>query len=127
MKAYFESLSCALNGLREAISTERNLKLFIIGVLLTFPLAAFLQLPLWQWIVLILSGGTFISMELMNTALEHFTDAFDSHSKKQQDIHFEAIKMTKDIAAAAALVTAGTWGLLLLGIFGPPLLFLIAK
>jgi len=68
--------------------------------------------------MIIFSGGIFLSVELINTALERFTNAFDAHS---QSIHSPAIKATKDIAAGASLVCAVAWGVILCMIFLPKL------
>ena len=54
-----------------------------------------------------------------NTAIERFSDAFDTHTKGQSDAHTDAIRATKDIAAGAALVSAITWVIILALLFLP--------
>ncbi len=118
MRNYFKSLGHAFEGLFHAFITERNLRLFGILYLLSLMLGVTLRIALWEWQIVIFTGGVFLAIELINTALEHFTDAFDTHSK---GIHFDAIKATKDIAASASLVIGVAWGLILCFIFVPHL------
>lgn len=116
MRNYYQSLQYALEGLLHAFATERNLKLFGAIYLLSLMLSVTLRISAIHWMMVIFTGGIFMAIELMNTALEHFTDAFDTHSNST---HRAAIKATKDIAAAASLVCAIAWGVILLIIFVP--------
>lgn len=118
MYKYLKSLRHAFDGLVHAFLTERNLRMFGWFYLMSLMLGVILRLSITEWAIVIFSGGMFLAVELVNTALEHFTDAFDTHSK---GIHFSAIKATKDIAAAAALVCGGAWGILLCFLFVPHL------
>lgn len=113
-----KSLRHAVDGLSHAFVTERNLRLFGVLYLLSLMLGVALQISLWEWQIVIVTGGIFLSFELINTALEHFTDAFDTHS---QSIHSSAIKATKDIAAGASLLCALAWAAVLCFIFLPHL------
>ncbi len=116
MTSYYTSLRYALDGLFRAFGTERNLQSFGAVYVLSMLLGWFLGLSAREWETVIFTGAVFLSIELLNTALEHFTDAFDLHSKS---IHTSAIKATKDIAAGASLVCATAWGVILLMIFLP--------
>jgi diacylglycerol kinase len=109
MMGYVKSLGYALQGLRHAFVTERNLRLF--GGLYAFSilLGWWMHIDARDWELLLFTGGVFLAIELMNTAIEHFSDAFDTHSKSQDDHHTHAIKCTKDIAAAASLVCLTVW------------------
>lgn len=118
MRRYLRSMSYAVEGLLHAVRTERNLRLFIVLYILSFVIATVLGLPLRDWQMVVFTGGIFLSVELVNTALEHFTDAFDEHSKS---IHRSAIKATKDIASAAALICGLAWGVTLAMLFLPHL------
>lgn len=118
MQNYFKSLGHAVEGLFHAFLTERNLRLFGVFYLLSLMLSVTLRISLWEWQIVIFTGGVFLGIELINTALERFTDAFDTHSR---GIHYSAIKATKDIAASASLVCGISWGLVLCFIFVPHL------
>jgi len=113
------SLLFALDGLWHALQTELNLKLFLCAYVLSLVVCAFFEITSIEWTILLFAGGTFLTIELLNTALERFSDAFDSHSKRQDDIHFAAIKATKDVAAGAALVSGMTWVASMAVIFWP--------
>jgi len=90
-----------------ACRTERNLCIFLYSYV-SFVFASVLLFPLERgdllW--LLASGGIFISVELLNTSLERLADAVDDHCKSAHQSHcFVALKHTKDIAAAASLVS----------------------
>lgn len=121
MRGYLKSLGHALEGLAHAFVTERNFRLFTILYVISLLLGIFFGISIRDWEIVIFTGGIFLGFELLNTALEHFTDAFDSHSKS---IHTSAIKATKDIAAAASLVCAIAWGIILIMIYLPYLVML---
>ncbi len=116
MRHYYQSLRYSLEGLRHALVTERNLRLFVGLYALSLILGCLVTITIRDWEMIIFTGGIFLSVELINTALERFTDAFDAHS---QSIHSSAIKATKDIAAGASLVCAVAWGVILCMIFLP--------
>ncbi len=117
MLPYLRSLRFALDGLWHALKTERNLKLFTFLYVLSLLISGALHISLLDWEIVIFTGGIFLAFELINTAIEHFTDAFDDHVKAQNDHKTAAIKATKDIAAGASLVCAVAWGVILLMIF----------
>lgn len=121
MRPYFQSLRYALEGVWHALKTERNMRLFTALYVLSFLLAWFLDVSRRDWQMLIFSGGIFLAMELVNTALEHFADAFHTHTHHQNDPHTAAIKITKDIAAGASLVCALAWIVVLVMIVIPHL------
>jgi len=107
-------------GLREAMRTERNLQIFAFWYSAVLLLGLFLRLSWIEWIVVLLAGGIFFSVELLNTALEWLTDALDDHLKSgHQSEHFLAVKMAKDIAAAASLVSLTMVIVILLIVFVP--------
>ncbi len=105
MRRSYRSFRYAMEGLTHAVSTERNLRHFVIcygGVL-----AAGLGFGIgpWEWMAIIGAGGTFIAVELINTAFERVVNACDELYRKQGRNHHDALKQTKDVAAGAALVT----------------------
>lgn len=115
-----QSARFAFAGLHHAFLHERNLRLFFVaysGVLLV---AAFLHVTMGEWMALILAGGFFLSIELLNTALERLADIVDDHLKAAHCTHtFEDLKTTKDVAAAASLVSLGVVGVTVALIFIP--------
>jgi diacylglycerol kinase len=119
MHKYNKSLRYALEGLWHALTTERSLKLFVALYALSLIVSWLLHIHARDWEMVILSGGLFIAVELVNTALERFADAFYAHAKAQNDLHTKAIKATKDIAAGASLVCAVGWIVILAMIYFP--------
>lgn len=107
MKRALKSLNHALSGFSHALQRERNLQLFLMGYIVVIILGAFLHLKPDEWLAIILSGGLFMAMELLNTALERFVDVFDEYRKiiKPSDTHHLGLKLTKDVASAASLVS----------------------
>ena len=101
-----KSAGHAFRGLLDAIRKERNLQLFLVIYLLLLLYASLLPLSQSDWLLLGFAGGIFIITELLNTALERLADAFDDHLKAgHRSENFAAIKMAKDIAAGASLVS----------------------
>jgi diacylglycerol kinase len=110
VQRYFHSLTHALRGLQTAVRRERNLRLFLALIAAVAFLSFSLRIQDWEWAILLLSGGAFLGVELLNTALERFTDLFDEHVKGSEfeRSHFSHIKAVKDVASAAALVAGLT-------------------
>lgn len=119
MRPYFHSLGFAVTGIVHALKSERNLKLFATLYVISLLMGAFFGIDRVEWILLVFTGAVFLAVELLNTALEHFSDAFDDHSKAQDDVHEAAIRATKDIAAGAALMCASAWGVTIILLFWP--------
>ena len=89
----------ALAGLATAWRSEQNFRLQAVvfaGVVVA--LAVLKVEPLW-WALVLLTSGMVFTAELFNTALEHLADHLhpDTHPR---------IRIVKDCAAAAVLVTA---------------------
>jgi undecaprenol kinase len=127
MNPYQKSFGYAVEGLRHALEYERNLRLFIVAYFFSILLGFLFGLQLQEWIAVVLSGGVFLTFELYNTALERFTDAFDDHSKKQEDHYYASIKATKDVAAAGSLLCGIVWVVVLLMSYLPYIIVLLAR
>jgi len=102
MKGFLKSLSYALDGLRSALKTERNLRIHIIAMCLAVALGFYLGLSLTEWGFVIFAIGFVLVAELFNTAMERLGDEAANGKRKQ------VIKKAKDIAAAAVLLSAVT-------------------
>ena len=101
-----QSAGHACRGFLRAFRMERNLQLFGVGYVIVLLLGVRLGLQAWEWVTLLLSGGMFFAVELFNTALECFADGFDDHVKcEHRSECYATIRATKDIAAAASLVS----------------------
>ena len=101
-----KSAGHACRGFVHALRAERNLQLFAAGFGGIFLIGLRIGLASSEWVSLLLAGGTFAAIELLNTALECFADGFDDHVKCEHGSEcYSTIRATKDIAAAASLVS----------------------
>ena len=122
MKAFARSFAYALEGITHALMTERNLKIFLLGYVVSLVMGWMLGLEQSEWPFVVFAGGMSLVVELVNTALERLADAFHDHSVKQDDHYHESIKATKDIAAGASLICAVVWLSVLILVFVPHVL-----
>ncbi|OAB43124.1 diacylglycerol kinase family protein [Paenibacillus antarcticus] len=98
-KSFFSSFGFAAEGIRYAMTTQRNMKVHGVVALLVIVAAAVLQLSSIRWLFLLLAITLVLTAEMFNTALEAVVDLISS------DIHPLA-KAAKDTAAGAVLLTA---------------------
>lgn len=92
-------LGFALAGLRAAWRQEKSLRTHALATVATTALLVWTQAPALWWALMALTIGLVVSAELLNTAIEALAD----HLHPQQH---DAIKLTKDVAAGAVLVSS---------------------
>lgn len=113
-----KSFKYAWRGLKYVFKAEQNFRvqclaaLFVVGAVIYFPLAP------WERILLMLLALMVLVMELLNTALERFTDLL----KPRLNYYVETIK---DIMAAAVLLTSLAAVVMGISILGPHFLGLV--
>lgn len=100
------------------IRTQKNAWIHAIATILTLIFAVWLQLPLRDWAILILTIAVVWTAEFLNTALEVVVDL------ASPSIHPLA-KVGKDVGAASVLIAAISAVVIGLIILGPPLLIKI--
>lgn len=106
MKRMHKSFGHALDGFVHALKHERNLQLFLPVYALVLILGYVVGLLDWEWLALYLAGAGFMAVELLNTALERLTDVLDDQKKVMGGTRYHAsMKATKDVAAAASLIS----------------------
>jgi diacylglycerol kinase len=106
MRRIRRSFGYAFEGFIHAFAIERSLQLFIPVYILVLVLGGLANLLMWEWLALVLSGGFFLSIELLNTSLERLADVLDEERKLAGRRGFHAkMKATKDVAAAASLMS----------------------
>lgn len=93
------SFKYALTGIWIAFKEEPNLKFHFFVAILVIALGFLFQITSSEWLAVIISIGTVISVELTNTAIETVVDHFTS------EIHPGA-KLAKDVSAGAVLIVA---------------------
>jgi diacylglycerol kinase len=120
MKPIWTSFRHSLNGLLHAYAHERNLQIFTVVYVPVLLLGGILRLQTVEWLALLLAGGLFQSIELINTAIERLTDVLD-HERKLlgREGYHAGMKWTKDVAAAAALMSLLTVIAVIVMVFWP--------
>ncbi|WP_448562444.1 diacylglycerol kinase family protein [Trichothermofontia sp.] len=96
----FISFKYAWNGVSYAFQTQRNFRLQVIIGLLALSLALYLHLSAIELVILFLTIGAVLTMELINTALESVVDL-----TVKQTYH-ELARIAKDCAAGAVVISA---------------------
>lgn len=114
------SLGYALSGLWYAVRTQLNMRIHLSVSVAVLALGLYVGLGWTQWAVLVLTIGAVLIAELFNTVAEAALDAATPY-------YHPLIKIAKDVAAGAVLLTALFSVLVGLLILGPPLYARIAS
>ncbi|MFQ5611334.1 MAG: diacylglycerol kinase family protein [Anaerolineae bacterium] len=109
-----DSFRFAFAGVWYVLRTQRNAQIHTTVAALIAVLGVFLRIPLTHWAIMVLTMGFVIVAEMFNTVAETALDVATT------DYH-PLVKVGKDVAAGAVLVTAITAVLIGLLILGPPL------
>ena len=99
MKRFFLSFKYAFEGIIFALKSERNIKIHLLAACIVVGLGFYFHIQKYEWLILILTIGIMIVVELINTAIERTVDLASA------EFHPLA-KQAKDIAASACLVFA---------------------
>ena len=94
-----KSFGFALRGLREAVVTDRNVRIHLAAAVAVSIAAVLLDFSALELALITLTVGLVIAAELMNTAIETAVDL------ASPEVHTLA-RRAKDIAAGAVLVAA---------------------
>lgn len=95
----FRSFSFAMNGIRSAIRTERNMKIHVTFSVLVIGSGLFFGISKTEWLIVFIAIGGMLSLELVNTAIERVVDLVT------EEFHPLA-KQAKDMAAGAVFIFA---------------------
>lgn len=92
-------MAFAVNGLVKCFKQEPNFKIHTVFAMWSVAAGIFFKISNVEWIVIVLCIAAVITTELINTAIEELCNMVhrEPHS---------TIKLIKDMAAAAVLVTA---------------------
>lgn len=96
-----KSISFAASGIRSFFKQEHNARVHLVATIALIVLSMVFSVSRSEGAVLVLAAGFVWSAELFNTAIERVMD-FISEERKP------AIKMIKDLSAAAVLVASIT-------------------
>jgi len=109
-----KSFRNAFAGIWYTLKTQRNAQIHVFITIAIIILGLILDLNLTEWGILALTAGFVISTEMLNTVAEIAMDYATTEFNPQ-------VKIIKDVAAGAVLVSAITAVIVGLLILGPPL------
>ena len=99
LKKRIKSFSHAIRGSADFIRLGANAKIQLVAALAITATGLLLDFGIYDWIAVVLCIGMVLSAEAMNTAVELLADAL--HPDRD-----ERIRVVKDLAAGAVLITA---------------------
>lgn len=124
MKKIAHSLGYSIAGLIHAIKSEKNLRHFLLAHILLMLTGIWFRIDFFSLVILTIMACFFVIVELLNTALERLADTIDDIEKTHRGGHYHhGIKLTKDVAAAASLVALLLYGITVLLIALPYVLY----
>jgi diacylglycerol kinase len=115
VRSRLTSFKNAIIGWWHVIRTQQNAWIHAVATVATLVMAFWLQIPLRDWVVLIIIIAMVWTAEFLNTALEIVVDL------ASPNLHPLA-RVGKDVGAAAVLIAAGSAVIIGLLLLGPPLL-----
>ena len=99
MKRFTRSVTYALQGIYFCLKRERNFQIHACAAAAVIIVAVALKCTQTEWLFLLINIAAVLVCEMLNTALEHACNII------QQEIH-PTLKIIKDVAAGAVLVSA---------------------
>ena len=110
------SFKHAFAGIWYVIRTQKNAWIHLCIMIIVVLLAAWLRVSRFDWAVLVLAIGIVWLAEFLNTSIEAIVDLVSPQ-------RHPLAKVSKDVGAAAVLITAATAVIVGLLLLGPPLWF----
>lgn len=102
-----DSFGFAFKGLVTAFN-ERNFRLHLVSAFLVVCLGFWLDISNTEWLIVLMCIGLVVSLELVNTAIEHLVDLvapeFNEKAGKVKDIAAAAVFVASIIAFITGLV-----------------------
>lgn len=117
---FFESVGHALNGIEYTITKERNFRIEITFAILVTIASFLLKVSIMEWLILILTIGIILALELINTSIERCVDLVTKDYR-------ELAKIAKDASAGAVLIMSMFSVIIGIVIFMPKILALLGK
>lgn len=99
MKARLKSFGYAMNGIREVIKSEMNMRIHLAASLLVIIMGLIFSINWIEWIFIIICIALVLSAEIANTVVEKYLNAIHPEFNPK-------IGLIKDMAAAAVLILA---------------------
>ncbi len=117
MNSFFKSFKYAIKGIQLSLK-ERNMKIHWLCAFAVVLLGLFLEVTLTEWCVVLICIGIVLSLEMINTAIEHLVDLVEPNRNPKAGA-------IKDVAAGAVLVFSIISALIGIMIFGKYILALL--
>lgn len=118
MSKLIKSFGYALSGVRKCMLEGTNFRIHIFCSVLVFIAGLYLNISRTEWLIVLICTGFVLCMEMINTAIEQLCNVV------HKEIH-PGIKITKDIAAGAVLLSAVIAAICAAIIFIPKIFLLI--
>lgn len=121
VKKHLKSYKYAKEGFLELLTVENHnfiIELIFTGIVLI--LGYFFNITKLEWIIVVFCCGFVLTTEIINTAIEAVCDAIDTKENLQ-------IKLAKDVAASAVVMSGITALIIGLAIFLPKVIMLLAN
>lgn len=99
MHKFFISVRCAYQGIRYALSTEKNIRIHLLVFTLVLIAAYVFEISRIEFLLILAISAVNFSLELTNTAIERLAD-------KVSPQYDEQIAVVKDVMAGAVLVSS---------------------
>lgn len=119
-KSFLESLSYAVDGLKQVAKRERNMRIHLLVAVFVLVMSLLLKINKGEFLVILITTGAVLAIEVINTAFEALCDLISPH-------YDQRIKLAKNAAAGAVLLVAIFALIVGLFIFGPYLYQLLLK
>lgn len=98
MKNLQRSFAYAITGIKLSLK-QRNFKIQVLLAFLVVLAGFYFQITLPEWCILLVCIALVLSLEMVNTAIEHFVDLVSPD-------HHKTAGIVKDVAAGAVLFSS---------------------
>jgi len=119
LRQRINSFKYAFAGIADLYKTQPNVWIHTTVAILVIIAGIYFSISQTEWCLIVFAIGTVISAEAFNTAIEHLTDLVSPN-------YHELAGKTKDVAAAAVLISAIGAAIVGILIFLPRLLDLLS-
>ena len=99
LKRLVKSFFYAFTGLKKVYKEEKNFRIHLLVALLVLLLAVYLQVALWEWMILLLLISFVLILEILNSIFERIIDILKPR------IH-QYVKDIKDMGASIVFLGA---------------------
>lgn len=118
-KNFYQSLKCALTGVKEIFTSQRNIKIQVVIAIIVITLGFVFKISPGEWIAIVIVIGSVIAMESTNTAIEFTVDLITEERN-------EKARIAKDASAAGVLLASFTATVVGIIIFLPKIIQFIS-